>query len=750
MEGVIDDFSRFSLQEIAGNKIDLLNKIQEQIHSVILALTSGRDLLLVKNNVLGTLKRIYKNLGVLKASLKDEGSSMLRPVGKVSQQELTAWERLGEGGFSSVYKAKLKGNDVAVKVLKNLKETKPLLTEGNLLRDLRHDNIVAFRGMNILECDILREKFTLKAGSPFLVMEYIPKNLYRFVEDHRTPESQGLPKSQVWTITKGMANGLMYLHTLNPPISHRDLKPDNILLDVRSLRVKLADFGLSRTVDRMGNDISLFHARWTAPEVWDDFIDDEDSIEETEATGGCCTEEDYTDDQDDGRFYLCADIYSFSQVVAYALTGKMPWPGRNSVSVQAIRNNSIQRVDQVEIPEQLSGTCTLRDVIYKCRSNPESRPTAVELVTKSFGGDVNPYQAEAQSAVFFSCGFLKHTSIFVAESLVDESSEGFYKTEVRPQGFPNKCLLCKVEVGKDEYNSVPNEWVYELKYHEYHAHFLQAAIDKKIENNPAIALKSLITSREEKEERQEIQLSFGESTYCHHRAIREIWRNLEEHKKRELVVCKDIVHPVFSTSFGLHVAVLTADKPQKFIFARRANREGMATPGKFTCGAVESASVKDYMLKDGDTYVNLMQTAARGLEEELRVELKGSDIEALCLTTVYLKFDTHEWGCCGFVDLSDSRVAPERRLTFEQLGSRFTTGPKDKFEHEEVVAVNFELPRMVEFVRENYEDFASSAKLVVVKVLQSFFGVAAVERAFNVYMEDGVLGNEKGNLASTT
>ena len=76
----------------------------------------------------------------------------------------------------------------------------------------------------------MHEKFTLKAGSPFLVMEYIPKNLYRFVEDHKTPESQGLPKSQVWTIGRGTANGLMYLHTLNPPISHRDLKPDNILV----------------------------------------------------------------------------------------------------------------------------------------------------------------------------------------------------------------------------------------------------------------------------------------------------------------------------------------------------------------------------------------------------------------------------------------------------------------------------------------------------------------------------------------
>ena len=160
----------------------------------------------------------------------------------------------------------------------------------------------------------------------------------------------------------------------------------------------------------------------------------------------------------------------------------------------------------------------------------------------------------------------------------------------------------------------------------------------------------------------------------------------------------------------------------------------MATPGKFTCGAVESASVKDYLYVDGKARVDLVQTAVRGLEEELRVELRGDDIKALCLTTVYLKFDTHEWGMCGFVDLSDKRVAPERRLTFNELGSRFTTGPKDKFEHEEVVAVDFELPTMVEFVRENFENFASSGKLVVVKVLQSFFGVGEVERMFKAYV----------------
>ena len=168
--------------------------------------------------------------------------------------------------------------------------------------------------------------------------------------------------------------------------------------------------------------------------------------------------------------------------------------------------------------------------------------------------------------------------------------------------------------------------------------------------------------------------------------------------------------------------------------------EGIPAPGKFTCGSVKRVTAKDYVKREGkegvEVFVNLIQTAKGGLEEDLRVELIGDDIKALCLTTVYLKFDTHEWGCCGFIDLSDPRVAPERRLTFEQLRFRFTAGPKNKFRLEEIVAVDFELPKMVKFIRENYEDFASSTKLVAVKVMQSFFGVSAVEREFRLYMED--------------
>ena len=78
-------------------------------------------------------------------------------------------------------------------------------------------------------------------------------------------------------------------------------------------------------------------------------------------------------------------MYSYGQVVTYTLTGKMPWHGRNSVSVEEIQNNMIQSLDQVEIPEKLSEKLT--SVILDCRlEDPQARPTADRLVLDYFCG----------------------------------------------------------------------------------------------------------------------------------------------------------------------------------------------------------------------------------------------------------------------------------------------------------------------------------------------------------------------------
>ena len=53
--------------------------------------------------------------------------------------------------------------------------------------------------------------------------------------------------------------------------------------------------------------------------------------------------------------------------------------------------------------------------------------------------------------------------------------------------------------------------------------------------------------------------------------MQDVWKEQDESTKAKLLPCKTSVHPMFSTSFGLHVAVITADEPPLFVFTRRAN-----------------------------------------------------------------------------------------------------------------------------------------------------------------------------------
>ena len=100
------------------------------------------------------------------------------------------------------------------------------------------------------------------------------------------------------------------------------------------------------------------------------------------------SQEDYSDVPNEEEFHLMADIYSYGQVMAYTLTGKMPWQGLNSLSVKGI-HTLIQKDNRVEIPERLNGQ--LRNVIRDCRlEEPESRPAAGTLVMHYFSGKKRP------------------------------------------------------------------------------------------------------------------------------------------------------------------------------------------------------------------------------------------------------------------------------------------------------------------------------------------------------------------------
>lgn len=282
----------------------------------------------------------------------------------------------------------------------------------------------------------------------------------------------------------------------------------------------------------------------------------------------------------------------------------------------------------------------------------------------------------------------------------------------------------------------PENWDYDSKFQTHFNEFLQLANSGRMKHNSQVALKDLRLRRLGVDEEQEIVMEFAETSYIVHKAMRKVWmEDLTPDQREAAVPDKGTVNRTYSNSFGLHVAVITNDTPTpKCVFTRRAVREGLSSPGKITCGAVRGCSAKDYIpMDDGSTGISLVKAAVRGLNDELGIVLLHScELDVITLTTVYLKFDTHEWGLCGFVDLRDERIHPDRRLTAADIRSCFTSaGMKDRYEHERVIAVDFTLPAMAQWVREHFRDFASSAKLCVVKVMQSFFGIKAVEKALH-------------------
>ncbi|GLJ09817.1 hypothetical protein SUGI_0116390 [Cryptomeria japonica] len=144
--------------------------------------------------------------------------------------------QLGDGGFGVVYLGKLKdGRAVAVKRLyeDRSRTVEQFMNEVQILSSLCHPNLVRLYGCTTPQSPML-----------LLVYEFVPNGT---LSDHlhgcrRTPG--GLPWVTRLDIAIETAQALAYLHNICPPILHRDVKSDNILLD-EHFRAKVADFGLS-------------------------------------------------------------------------------------------------------------------------------------------------------------------------------------------------------------------------------------------------------------------------------------------------------------------------------------------------------------------------------------------------------------------------------------------------------------------------------------------------------------------------
>ena len=160
-------------------------------------------------------------------------------IGSVIDGKYEIVTEIGRGGMSVVYAAKDKrlGKMWAVKEIRKKGRDKQdrivensFLTEANLMKRLDHPSLPRI-------VDIIDDGVNL-----CVVMDLI--NGQRL--DKVLKESGPQPEERVIIWAKQLCDGLSYLHSQNPPIIYRDMKPSNVMLRSEDDNIKIIDFGIAR------------------------------------------------------------------------------------------------------------------------------------------------------------------------------------------------------------------------------------------------------------------------------------------------------------------------------------------------------------------------------------------------------------------------------------------------------------------------------------------------------------------------
>ncbi|EEF38111.1 ATP binding protein, putative [Ricinus communis] len=156
---------------------------------------------------------------------------------QIATENFSPGNKIGEGGFGSVYKGTLKdGTVAAIKVLSadSRQGVREFLTEIKLITDTEHENLVKLHGCCV------------EGDHRILVYGYLENNSLSQTLLGGSRSSIQFSWPVRCKICIGIARGLSFLHEeVQPHIVHRDIKASNILLD-RNLRPKISDFGLAK------------------------------------------------------------------------------------------------------------------------------------------------------------------------------------------------------------------------------------------------------------------------------------------------------------------------------------------------------------------------------------------------------------------------------------------------------------------------------------------------------------------------
>ncbi|XP_031127375.1 shaggy-related protein kinase alpha-like isoform X1 [Ipomoea triloba] len=166
---------------------------------------------------------------------------------------------VGTGSFGVVFQAKCLESGEAVAIKKVLQDRRYKNRELQIMRMLEHPNVVQLK-----HCFYS----TTENNEVFLnlVLEYVPETVYR-VSRHYSRMNQHMPVLYVQLYTYQICRALNYIHNVIG-VCHRDIKPQNLLVNPHSHQLKICDFGSAKMLVPGEPNISYICSRYyRAPEL---------------------------------------------------------------------------------------------------------------------------------------------------------------------------------------------------------------------------------------------------------------------------------------------------------------------------------------------------------------------------------------------------------------------------------------------------------------------------------------------------
>ena len=191
-----------------------------------------------------------------------------------------------------------------------------------------------------------------QAVLPVLVMELMDWTLERLLDRHHN-----IPMYVKLSILQDVSRAVCYLHTLNPPLMHRDLDTNNIVLTT-NLVAKITDVAVMKVVSPLSSDKMTKvpgTVHFMPPEAF----------------------------EDDPHYGLPLDVFSFGCVICHVITQQWPTPSASQVVDGKSRRKVI--VSEVERRQRYIDQIrerSLKQLVITCLDNDQERRPPISLVSE--------------------------------------------------------------------------------------------------------------------------------------------------------------------------------------------------------------------------------------------------------------------------------------------------------------------------------------------------------------------------------